>query len=255
MTRLLIINADDYGLSPGVSAGILRAAQGLVTSTTVLVNLVTRLEVKFLIGAAAGGALGAGIHLNLTCGRPLTRDYPAALRDDYGAFDKAVALAEATWSEPAHRDAARREWRAQLKQLLSYGVQPDHIDSHHHAHLLDPLFPLALELAVELGLPLRARSAQREVCTQNCVPTVDTFVEGFYGTNWVSAENLLFELDKATGDTVEVMCHPGLTDGLLKLRSSYRQERELELVTLSGAHLREEVTKRGWRLGGFNNLR
>jgi len=255
MTRLLIINADDYGMSPGVSAGILRAAQGLVTSTTVMVNLVTRLEIKFLIGAASGGALGAGIHLNLTCGRPLTREYPAVLRDDYGAFDKATALSDETWSDPAHREAVRSEWRAQVKQLISYGIQPDHIDSHHHTHLLEPLFPLALELGAELDLPLRTRAAQHEVCTQNSVPTVDSFVENFYGTNCVSAENLLIELDKVTGDTVELMCHPGLTDGLLKLRSSYRLEREHELSTLSDAHLLEEVTKRGWILGGYNSLR
>ena len=37
--RVLIVNADDFGLSPGVSAGILGAHRhGIVTSTTALVN-------------------------------------------------------------------------------------------------------------------------------------------------------------------------------------------------------------------------
>ena len=37
MTRRLIVNADDFGLTPGVSAGILSAHRhGIVTSTTLL---------------------------------------------------------------------------------------------------------------------------------------------------------------------------------------------------------------------------
>ena len=48
MTRRVIFNADDYGLSPGVSAGILAAVEGVVRSTTVMANLVSHLEADFL---------------------------------------------------------------------------------------------------------------------------------------------------------------------------------------------------------------
>jgi predicted glycoside hydrolase/deacetylase ChbG (UPF0249 family) len=37
LSRLLIVNADDFGLTPGVSAGILDAHRhGIVTSTSVI---------------------------------------------------------------------------------------------------------------------------------------------------------------------------------------------------------------------------
>ena len=71
MLRRLIVNADDFGMTPGVSAGILRAARhGIVTSTTVLVTAdIDRDQ----LAAALDSGLGLGIHLNLTLGKPLTR--------------------------------------------------------------------------------------------------------------------------------------------------------------------------------------
>ena len=71
MERLLIVNADDFGLSKGQNYGILDACKnGLVTSTTALVN-----------GAAIDHAaqlsrrtpeLAVGMHFVLTLGEPLT---------------------------------------------------------------------------------------------------------------------------------------------------------------------------------------
>ncbi|MGH7310933.1 MAG: ChbG/HpnK family deacetylase, partial [Candidatus Rokuibacteriota bacterium] len=68
--RRLIVNADDFGMTPGVSAGILRAHRhGIVTSTTMLVTAdVDRDQ----LAAALDSGLGLGIHLNLTLGKPLT---------------------------------------------------------------------------------------------------------------------------------------------------------------------------------------
>ena len=70
VTRRLIVNADDFGLTRGVSAGILAARRhGIVTGTTVLVT--AALDRDQLAEARASG-LGIGLHVNLTLGRPLT---------------------------------------------------------------------------------------------------------------------------------------------------------------------------------------
>src|SRR5438874_8369963 len=80
--RRLIVNADDFGLTPGVSAGILAAHRhGIVTSTTMLVN---RDVPKDTVARALDAGLGLGLHVNLTLGRPLTRG--ASLADEAGAF-------------------------------------------------------------------------------------------------------------------------------------------------------------------------
>ena len=82
MTRRLIVNADDFGLTPGVSEGILAAHRhGIVTSTTVLVNSSIP---PHHVARARDSGLGIGLHANLTLGRPLTSG--AALVDESGRF-------------------------------------------------------------------------------------------------------------------------------------------------------------------------
>src|SRR4030095_8186486 len=67
--RTLIVTADDFGLTAGVSRGILEAgARGIVTSTTVMVNRPIDPE---LIARLEASGLGAGLHLNLTLGTPI----------------------------------------------------------------------------------------------------------------------------------------------------------------------------------------
>ena len=69
--RRLIVNADDFGVTEGVSRGILRAhREGLVTSTTVLASLPPQPELDAVARDSAG--LGLGLHFNLTLGRPVS---------------------------------------------------------------------------------------------------------------------------------------------------------------------------------------
>ena len=67
--KRLIVNADDFGMTEGVNRAILEAhLRGLVTSTTLLAN-----GAAFASAAEIAGdtpALGVGVHLNLTEGRP-----------------------------------------------------------------------------------------------------------------------------------------------------------------------------------------
>ena len=72
--RSLIVNADDYGLTAGVSRGILDAhRRGIVTSTTLLVN---RPVDPALIEALKASGMGVGLHLNLTLGPPVAPAKP-----------------------------------------------------------------------------------------------------------------------------------------------------------------------------------
>ena len=68
--RVLIVNADDWGLTAGVSRGILHACRhGIVTSTTLLV---TRPPDPALLEELRGSGLAVGLHLNLTLGAPVS---------------------------------------------------------------------------------------------------------------------------------------------------------------------------------------
>jgi hypothetical protein len=112
MSRRLIVNADDYGLSPG-GAVLPRA----LSSTTVLANLVT-----YVARRASGRSLGAPLAaVTAGCSESAFNGWRC------GRTNVAARL--------------RREWRAD-RQTARAGLQLDHLDSHHHA-LLAPLFPLA----------------------------------------------------------------------------------------------------------------
>jgi len=91
MTRRLIVNADDFGLTPGVSAGILSAHHhGIVTSTTLLATAAIDPE---QLAALRDSGLGVGIHVNLTLGRPLSNG--RSLVDADGRFVRDASHAAA----------------------------------------------------------------------------------------------------------------------------------------------------------------
>src|SRR5713101_3047096 len=69
MQRRLIVSADDFGMSPGVNAGVLRAhGEGILTETSLMVNGNAAIEAVAL--ALRTPTLGVGLHLVLVQGRP-----------------------------------------------------------------------------------------------------------------------------------------------------------------------------------------
>lgn len=153
--RQLIVNADDLGLSPGVSAAIIEARQrGILTSASAMVNIEGALEQIARVRAACPD-LPIGLHLNITTGRPvLPPERVPTLVDRAGCFYHSEAILARL---PAiSLDELRAELRAQAERLLGAGVRFDHIDYHEHIILLyAPFYELVLELAREHGVPVR----------------------------------------------------------------------------------------------------
>lgn len=249
--RTLICNADDYGLSPAVSRGILEAQRGVVRATSVMSTFVTVSQIEALVGRG----LSIAAHLNLSTGRPLSDGYPAALLRPDGCFDKPRALAASTWTAAEHVEAAQREWRAQLLRLDELGVRIDHLDSHHHTHMLPGLLEPLIELAVELGLPLRSRPVDAARLRARGVPTPDDFVESYFGAGRLHRAALLEALRGVRGAVVELMCHPGRVDAELRQWSGYVEERERELELLADPALADEFAAAGWTLAGYEAVR
>ena len=85
----LIVNADDFGLTSGVTYGIYDAmCRGVVTSTTMMVNTSATLLAAQL--AKREPALAVGLHVNISLGGPLT-SCPSLLKN--GMFQKPAVLA------------------------------------------------------------------------------------------------------------------------------------------------------------------
>ncbi len=156
MSVRLIVNADDYGHTAGVSAGI-RAAHlhGMVTSTTAMMNRPNAVQALPLAIQTCPN-LGIGLHLVLTSGRPLlSPEKISSLVQPDGSFFSQAGLIE--WLEQIDLDEVRAEWHAQLELFIRVaGRLPDHLDSHHHASYFTPgLFERMLVLAEECHCPIR----------------------------------------------------------------------------------------------------
>lgn len=153
--RYLIVNADDFGLSDGVTEGIIRAwRDGLVTSTSAMINIEGAPE-RVAAAHVAFPDLPIGLHLNITTGRPvLPPEKLPTLVDENGQFYTDESIIEHLADISA--DELRAELHAQAELLVASGVQFDHIDYHQHMlALYTPFYPLVLELAQEYDVPVR----------------------------------------------------------------------------------------------------
>lgn len=144
----LIVNADDFGLTQGINAAVIRAhRQGVLTSATLMAGGLAWREAVEL--AAETPTLGVGVHLTLTAlGPVLPPEQVPALVDSSGRFRRQFWRV-LIWN----KEQVRAEWHAQIQRLMAAGLEPTHLDSHHHIHLWPSLMTIACELAREFGIP------------------------------------------------------------------------------------------------------
>lgn len=282
MARRLIVNADDYGRTAGVTQGIIRAhREGIVTSTTVMMNMPNIADALRLADDCPD--LGMGVHLVFTAWRPLLPPVEIpSLVDEDGYFHSQ----EAILSNPERiaTNELRAELRTQIERFRAFGREPDHLDCHHFVHLYPPFFAVYVELAEEYGLPIRlpfppeeeldkaAASVDvfrelpldflQELVRQDIalvkargIPHPDHFVQRFYGEEALALENLLGILEGLPEGISEMMTHPGLPDEELLAKSTYAQERGKELELLCHPRVKERISELDIELVTFSILK
>jgi chitin disaccharide deacetylase len=153
--KILIVNADDFGLAPAVNQGILDAyLAGSVTSTTLLVNAQFSVAAADLARAHPG--LAVGLHFNLTLGAPICDPQAiATLVDAEGRFHPRKVLARRLLLGRVRRDHVDRELAAQFERLHAFGVASSHVDSHQHIHGFPLVFDSVASLSAQYRLPMR----------------------------------------------------------------------------------------------------
>jgi predicted glycoside hydrolase/deacetylase ChbG (UPF0249 family) len=266
MTKRLIVNADDYGRTSAVSAGI-RAAHinGIVNSTTVMVNM-PGIDIDLKAALRETPRLGLGVHLVLTADRPLlpTEQVSSLVNEKGHFFDEENFLLHLKDIDVTQ---AKAEWRAQIEKFVTVtGHAPDHLDAHHHASYLTPdLFRAMLELANDYNCPVRlplTSASQPEarfghfatLLDEIKVPYTDHFIEAFYGEN-ATRDKLLAILRSLADGSTEMMCHPGYADTGLISASSYARQRVLELTALASPDVKDYIYSAGIELITFADLK
>lgn len=243
----LIVNADDFGLTRGVSAGILAARRhGIVTSTTVLVTAALDGE---LLAEARDSGLGIGLHVNLTLGRPLTG--APSLVDAAGRFVRDARQAAAR----AGAKDVEREVAAQVDRFLALARRPPtHLDTHHHVGLHEPVSGVVLGAARRLGVAVRSQTAiARGRARAAGLRTPDHFFgESGPGPCWSLARTLAV-LRRLPPGVSEFMTHPGWFDDALAY-SRYGRQRETEMAGLGTPPARAAAAALGIALCHFGQI-
>lgn len=274
----LVVNADDFGISRGVNRGIVEAHRGgLVTSASLMTNLPSAEDA--VTRAAVCPDLGLGLHLTLTAGRPLTPpERVASLVDGSGDFlVLGTLLARLTAGEILVTEI-ERELRAQIEWLLRRGIEPGHIDSHHHVHIHPRVAPIVIRLAREYGvrwvrgpaeglpsarlLAARPKDAARVLVISVLgtvlrwrlrwagLRTADHFRGIALGTGF-RERDLLPVIRSLPPGLTELMTHPGHPDQELAKLTVFTEGRDRELVALTSRAARALTTRRGITLATF----
>ena len=212
--RWLIVNGDDFGISPIVNHGIVNAHRlGILTSTSLMVNRPAARDAA--ARAHEVGRLSVGLHLEL---EGLEGDDPrTAVRDQLALF----------------------------RDLM--GRPPTHIDSHHDSHQAPAVLAHVLQAARRWNIPVRGHSPV------HCHTTFYAQWGGETHLEQVSVETLVEMLrHDVTSGVTELVCHPGYIDD--ELESSYCRERQAELETLCHPKIRQTLWDEGIDLVSFRHL-
>ncbi|MGA8365768.1 MAG: carbohydrate deacetylase [Candidatus Acidiferrales bacterium] len=147
----LIVNGDDFGMSRGITEGIILAQRyGFLTSASLMVNMPAA-EYAIARMAKKAPELAVGVHLNICQGRPVMPPREvASLVDAEGNFEPPARMIRKLWRGTAAGNEIEAEFRAQIRWLKDRGVAPTHADSHHHMHIYPAAAgPFARALAAE----------------------------------------------------------------------------------------------------------
>lgn len=227
--KLLIVNADDFGQSPGINRGIVEAYEhGIVTSASLMTRWLAAGEAA--IYAREHPELSVGLHLDL--GEWVCR--AGSWVQLYGV----IALDD--------KLAVEREVSRQL-EVFHYliGKHPTHINSHQHVHMREPVRSVTLEICEKLGIPLRNLSPGVHYYTKFYGQTP----EGLPIPTYISLERLIEIISTLPNGLTVITCHPGYADDL---KTMYQTERRDELRVLCDPRVQAVINALGIKLCSFN---
>jgi predicted glycoside hydrolase/deacetylase ChbG (UPF0249 family) len=253
------VNADDFGLTPGVNRAILELhAAGVLTSATLMAKAAATGEA--IHTALRTPSLGVGCHVVLVDGEPVLppREVRTLVDEKTGRFPASLgAFLSRLFTGRIRSAEIESEAAAQIAMLKSAGLNLTHIDSHKHTHMFPPVLGPVLRAARAAGIhavrnPFEPEWAIRATPRASIVRTGEVFAlrrlgpyflrlitrESFETTDGTIAvagtgildADMVRSLVKGLPDgTWELVTHPGYNDAdLAKVRTRLRASREIE---------------------------
>jgi chitin disaccharide deacetylase len=267
LSRRLIVNADDFGFTRDVNAGICEAHRdGILTATTLMANGAAFEDAVRLAREHPG--LDVGCHLVLVGG--------TSVLPPHGPLPATVA--ELLRALTARRIRVYDELSAQVRRIREAGIRPTHLDTHKHTHLLPPVLEAVARIGREngigwvrrpfdlpltaAGVPWAARAVSRgmallrprfhRVLERYGRRATDHFA-GFQITGRFRTAELVALLRALPEGLTELMTHPGhCGPELLAARTRLKQSREEELRALTAPQTRAALEECGIGLARYS---
>ena len=268
--KQLVVNADDFGFTPDVNAGIVEAhRQGILTATTLMANGDAFADAVRL--AHETPTLDIGCHLVLIGGQSLVtkKAFP-------GTAPQLVAALV------AGQIRIYDELAAQIRRIVDAGLRPTHLDTHKHTHLAPPVLDAVARLAEDFDIrwvrrpfdfPLQAlrggvprvkrltsgalgmmRRRFRRVLERHGCRTTDHFA-GFQITGRFRTAELVELMAEIPEGSTELMVHPGHCGPALRTAPTrLKESREAELAALVAPEVRSAMLRNGITLVNYTEL-
>jgi predicted glycoside hydrolase/deacetylase ChbG (UPF0249 family) len=279
-TETIAICADDYGLSHGVSIGILEAVDaGRVSAVSALVNGPRWPALGCeLIGR--NPKADVGLHFNLTLGKPLSQ-MPKFAPD--GKFPQISDVIHASMRGKLPMDEISAEIERQLDRFEAViDRPPDFVDGHQHVHvlpyiryaLLDALRArglagkiwirdagdwlhriLARRAEAKKALAVRALATGFRRDAKRCGFATNRGFSGFSDFNPGQDYGKRFATYlRARGSRHLIMCHPGHVDQELCELDPVTVTREQELAFLLSQQFTDLLARKRLRVGRLSEM-
>jgi chitin disaccharide deacetylase len=266
--RVLIINADDFGMCHDQNEGVMTGLkEGVFTSSTILVTCPWFEEAADF--ARNNPEADLGVHLTLTAewdsykwGPVLGRNAVPTLVDESGYLWQTVAQVY----EHARLDEAEAELRAQIEKAVAAGIDVTHLDSHMGTlQLRLDYHEIYARLANECRVPIRLAS-RRRMGTEGMGEMVDRV----NASGIVTPDHLVFKGPPNVSETesywtnllrtlrpgvTEILCHPAIARDELKSCARDALQREADFRYFTSERTRQLIANEGIELVGYRKLR
>jgi predicted glycoside hydrolase/deacetylase ChbG (UPF0249 family) len=276
--RALIVNGDDFGLTPGVNAGILEChVRGILTSASLFAN--GRATDEAVLMARRTPTLGVGCHLALVDAVPILPAVQLPTLAPGGTFRSSWrSFITSALAGHIHLREVERELEAQIEHLRGFGLVLTHLDAHKHVHAYPPVFEIVVRLARRFTIPsvrvpcempaIRAlfrppetrgtfrraienlallpwaRRDCRLLIRQGYPPPARLLGRALTGQ--LTSTNLRMVLNGVRPGISELMTHPGYPDAALsRITTRLRATRAIEVALLTASETREVIGRRG----------
>jgi hopanoid biosynthesis associated protein HpnK len=270
MKTYVIVNADDFGLAPGINRGIIEAhRRGVVTSVSLMPTGDAFEEAIAL--AHQHVDLAVGVHLTLVEGRPVlpTEKIPSLVTADGGLIETPWRFLRRWATGQISHGEVKKELEAQVAKVADQGIRIDKLDSHMHLHLLPGIFQTVVAVGKKHQIK-GIRLAREELRWRGfgCLPgsakqvvlcslallqarslrSAELFCPdylcGLAESGQMTEEALVRTLSLLRPGVTEIMVHPGYHDGQMEgWPLSRRYQREKELVALTSSRVKDLVKR------------